>query len=121
MKIISTSEQSPKSIKITWEPPARIEWKGTIESYVIVVTDVGSVSSKPVQYEIAVMPQSNNQDPSLATEPLQVESHTIDQLEENFEYTFSIFIMNTAGKSLSSNPVMMKMPQAGKLNMKCDY
>lgn len=104
---------------MSWKPPPRKEWKGRINSYLIEATRLDNGLSKrnqPAHTEIFVSPQSNHPDPSLATEPIQYESYFINDLEENFEYTFTISIINTAGKGISSNPKIQKMPQSGTEN-----
>ena len=67
-----------------------------------------------VSREILVQPNHNHPDPSLAKEPLENESHIIEQLEESFGYILSIVVTNAAGDSIPSAPVYVKMPQAGE-------
>ena len=61
-------------------------------------------------------PQANNPDPSLATEPLLTEQYLVEELEENFEYRFSVSIMNQGGTGMSSEPLVQVMPEAGMYN-----
>ena len=114
---VSIAILSPKSIKTTWKPPARREWKGKIETYLINVQrhSYESISKRnePVYSDINVLPQRNHPDPSLAKEPLKFESYVINDLEENFEYSFSISIVNAAGKGMQFHSPSIKMPQSG--------
>lgn len=110
---------SPKSIKVSWKPPKRKHWKGKIEYYKLMLTlnnasyDV-SKQAQPMSREVLVRPIYNHPDPSLATEPLKIESQFIQELEENFKYTLSIVVTNAAGSSTASAPAVQKMPQAGE-------
>ena len=61
---------------------------------------------------VMVKPQANHRDPSLAVEPLEREGHVLDDLEEYFEYSFSVVMVNAAGDGEPSNPVMQNMPPA---------
>ena len=65
---------------------------------------------------ILFTPQANNPDPSLATEPLLTERYLVEELEENFEYSFSVGVMNQGGTGMSSEPLVQVMPEAGMYN-----
>ena len=110
---VSIAILSPNSTKTTWKPPARREWKGKIETYLIQVQR-HSYDNESNETVYNVRPQHNDPDPSLAREPLMFESYVIN-LEENFEYTFSISIVNAAGKGMQFNSSIIKMPQSGKI------
>ena len=119
MKNISLEVVSPKSVRVSWKPPNKREWKGKINAYKITVVCLGPnegiTSSCELQdSNIAVLPQANNPDPSLAMEPLQPEQYLIKGLEENYEFTFSINIINAGGSGLPSTPISQIMPQAGQ-------
>lgn len=69
--------------------------------------------TQPLSTNVIVLPQSNHRDPSLATEPLQVETHLLEGLEENFEYTVLVAVVNAAGSGIASDPLLQQTPQAG--------
>lgn len=107
---------SSKSVQLSWKPPKRKYWNGVIDHYSITVLEQNNNGiAKRASKNIIVSPQSNNPDPSLATEPLQAETYHLEGLEENFDYSISISAINAAGSSLASNPLQQKMPQAGKI------
>lgn len=107
---------SSKSVQLSWKPPKRKYWNGVIDHYSITVLEQNNngIAGRAPR-NISVPPQSNNPDPSLATEPLQAETYHLEGLEENFDYSISISAVNAAGSSLASNPLQQKMPQAGKI------
>lgn len=104
---------SPTSVKVSWKPPKRHLWNGKIKYYKLIMDHSDSNVSNLVSREILVQPKRNHPDPSLAKEPLENESHIIEQLEENFEYILSIAVTNAAGSSIPSTPIYVIMPQAG--------
>ena len=119
VKNISIEVVSPTSVRISWKPPNKKEWKGKINTYKITVVCLGLNEGITSRCElqnnnIAVIPQANNPDPSLAMEPLHSEQYLIEGLEENYEYTFSISIINGGGSGLPSTPMSQVMPQAGQ-------
>ena len=119
MKDISLEVLSPTSVKVSWKPPNKKEWKGKIDSYEITVVclglNEGIIRKCELQNNnIAVSPQANNPDPSLAMQPLHSEQHLIEGLEENYYYNFSISIINDGGSGLPSTPISQLMPQAGQ-------
>ena len=119
MKDISFEVVSPTSVRVSWKPPNKKEWKGKINVYKIIATRLGpnqqiEKRAEPLNNIITVLPQANNPDPSLAIEPLQSEQYLIEGLEENYEYTFSISIINAGGSGLPSTPISQIMPQAGQ-------
>ena len=119
VKDISIEVVSPTSVRVSWKPPNKKEWKGKIDTYKITTTRLGpnqgiAKRAEPLNNIITVSPQTNNPDPSLAMEPLQTEQYLIEGLEENYEYTFSISIINGGGSGLPSTPMSQLMPQAGQ-------
>lgn len=119
MEAVTTTVMSPKSMRVTWKPPKRKDWKGRIESYKLTLTRHNGNSginkrAEAVSRDIVIQPMSNHPDPSLAKEPLENETHVIEGLEENFEYTLSIVVTNAVGDSISSAAAVTRMPQAGK-------
>ena len=105
-------------MRVSWKPPNKREWKGKINSYKITVICLGPnegfTRCESQDNSITVVPQANNPDPSLAMEPLQSEQYLIKGLEENYEYNFSISIINGGGSGLPSTPMSQVMPQAGQ-------
>ena len=110
-------------MELTWIPPARINWKGVIQYYVLIITrlapveDGGRVSTNDRTYLeetlVHVAPTSNHPDPSLASDPLITESYVKDDLEENFQYSFTVALANSAGTGPSSPALVQNMPEAG--------
>ena len=119
MKDTSLEVVSPTSVRVFWKPPNKKEWKGKINTYKITAIRLGPNQGIEKRAErlnniITLLPQANNPDPSLAMEPLQSEHYLIQRLEENYEYTFSINIINAGGSGLPSTPISQIMPQAGQ-------
>ena len=116
---ISFEVVSPTSVRVSWKPPNKKEWKGKINTYKITAICLGpnegiTRSCELQDNNIVVVPQANNPDPSLAMEPLQSEQYLIEGLEENYDYNFSINIINAGGNGLPSTPISQIMPQAGQ-------
>ena len=111
-------------MELTWIPPARISWKGVIQYYIITITRLapieegGRASTDDRTYleetTVHVTPTSNHPDPSLASDPLMTELHVIDGLEENFQYSFTVALANSAGTGPSSAARVQNMPEAGE-------
>ena len=118
MKNIYITVLISNTINVSWQPPKRRDWNGRIDFYKLILTRHDDVDlqkrAEPTSREVLVKPTSNHPDPSLAKEPLQLESSLIEGLEENFVYSFTIVIYNAAGNSIVSEPTTQKMPQAGK-------
>ncbi len=113
---------SPTSVDISWNPPPRVNWNGRIESYNI-ISERGSVANRKrreTTETISVSPQANHGDPSLASEPLKTETYKLENLEENFQYHFSISITNSAkGASVPTDPIIQTMPESGRRSIAC--
>ena len=122
MKDLSVNIQSPTSVELSWRPPEKAEWKGKIDFYAITTTrhsprnGITKRADDSHTETILFTPQANNPDPSLATEPLLTEQYLVEELEENFEYSFSVSIMNQGGTGMSSEPLVQVMPEAGMYN-----
>ena len=111
---------SATSAKLSWFPPSRMSWNGRIESYLLTATRLEPqasrkrrLSSASVVTTYSVFPQANHPDPSLASEPLQQETGLTEGLEEGFEYSFDISVVNAAGIGVSSDPEFQKMNETG--------
>ena len=110
-------------MELTWIPPERISWRGVIQYYVLTITrlapveDGGRTNTDDRTYfketTVHVPPTSNHPDPSLATDPLMTEVYEQDGLEENFQYSFTLALANSAGTGPSSAALMQNMPEAG--------
>ena len=115
MKELSVHIQ-PTSVELSWGPTEKAELcKGTIDTYAITTTITKRADDSHSE-TILFTPQTNNPDPSLATEPLLTEQYQVKELEENFEYSFSVSIMNQGGTGMSSKPLIQGMPEAGMYN-----
>ena len=111
---------SPTSASIYWKPPPRTNWNGPIESYII-ISERGPPNTRDAKKKreietIMVTPLANHHDPSLAIEPLKTESFTLESLEENFEYQFSIITVNSKGAGSQTEPTIQTMPESGIYN-----
>ena len=122
MKELSVHIQ-PTSVELSWRPTEKAELcKGTIDTYAITTTRyspsnwITKRADDSHSETILFTPQTNNPDPSLATEPLLTEQYQVEELEENFEYHFSVSIMNQGGTGMSSEPLVQVMPEAGMYN-----
>ena len=112
---------SETALKIHWVPPARIHWKGIIFYHIVlsnlgpravrVLESGGTISNVSVSFQA----QANHPDPSLANEPLLPENYQLDNLEENYQYSITVTIANSAGTGQPSLPVVQTMPESGKL------
>ena len=110
-------------MELTWIPPARISWRGVIQYYILTITrlapveDDGRASTNDHTYleeaTLHVVPTSNHPDPSLASDPLMTELYVKDGLEENFQYSFTVALANSAGTGPSSAALVQNMPEAG--------
>lgn len=130
MEGVSFNVVSPVSVSISWRPPAKSEWKGVIKNFAIIASPIRSIGdnqslTNPVSkrsvrspralddIEITAVPRANNPDPSLAVEPFKREEVTISNLEQDFEYSLTVSIVNDAGRGAQSSPIYMSMPEAG--------
>ena len=112
---------SPTSVDVSLRPPSRVDWNGRIESYGIIVErgqpNTGDARKRRQMASnvetIMVLPQANHGDPSLASEPLKLETYRVQELEENFKYTIAVVIINSKGAGTSSDPILQTMPEAG--------
>ncbi len=115
---------SPLSVDLSWKPPPRVKWNGQIVSYNITLERrsaiTGDNNTKERQLSdsffissVMVSPKANHYDPSLAMEPLKTESYSLNNLEENFEYHFSVIVINTKGAGTPTNPIAQVMPESG--------
>ncbi len=55
----------------------------------------------------------NNPDPRIVAVPLHREHFVIGGLEEFHVYTFTLYLANSAGRSVTSNPIIQELPGAG--------
>ena len=109
---------SPTAVEVSWKPPDRMYWNGKIDQYAIttmryIPNELSVKRQEPVVEIHNVQPTVNNPDPSLAEEPLKIEVHSLTGLEEYFEYSFSVAIINEGGIGVTSVPMTQVMPQAG--------
>ena len=111
---------SATSARLWWFPPSRKDWNGRIESYLITATRLELQTSRerraaspPAVTTYSVSPQANHPDPSLAREPLQQETGEVEGLEEGFEYSFNISVVNAAGIGVSSESEFQRMNETG--------
>ena len=117
---LSIVVKSPSSVDVSWKPPPRVNWNGQIVSYNITLerrSGVGNrkkrqMSDSSVISSVMVSPKANHYDPGLATEPIKTESYFLNNLEENFEYLFSVIVMNTKGAGTPTNPIAQTMPES---------
>ena len=119
---ISVSVASPTSVELSWLPPARDHWKGVIDHYQVTAARQGPVDGRKRRQTSAIVtknvpPQNNHRDPSLASEPLQMESYVLQGLEEFFEYSISVQPVNAAGSGPTNPPILQNMPEAGIYRM----
>ena len=127
MKEFRVEVNSPTSVDVSWEPPPRMNWNGRLVSYAITSVRMSpagsSISKRQIDAHvetIMVTPQANHPDPSLASEPLKIETYRLQDLEENFEYSFSVGIVNSKGLgSSTTDPVMQTMPESGMYKKQC--
>ena len=119
IRSLSTDVISSTSIQLSWLPPERVYWNGLIDGFVITATRLGPVeggTTKRQQQSVLtaqVQPQNNHRDPSLAAEPLQTETHVMQGLEEYYDYSIAVNIVNAAGSGPTHPPVVQGMPAAG--------
>ena len=96
-----------------------MEWGGIIDHYLINATALGPVTGDGDQERsptrvVKVTPLTNNADPSLASEPLMLETYRLQELEEYYEYSITVSIVNAAGEGPSHPPIVRKMPETSE-------
>lgn len=115
---------SSTSVRVSWLPINPSNWNGVVTGYVVVYERQGPAGSlnTPVEFYVTSTvsipflpehPLANSPDPRLVTVPLKVESLQLRGLEENYVYEFTVYCENSAGRSDSSNPVIVTMPSSG--------
>lgn len=114
---ISVKAISPRSLSLSWLPPDRVFWQGVVLHYAVTVTRLGPVTQSEVTRSTSVMrllaePMTNHNDPSLAVEPLQEERHVLEDLEEYYQYSLSVAMVNSAGEGQPTLPILQNMPDA---------
>ena len=120
VKDLSIDITSPTSVQLSWLPPARMEWGGIIDHYLINATALGPVTGDGDQDRgnptrvVRVAPITNNADPSLASVPLMLETYRLQELEEYYEYSITVSIVNAAGEGPSHPPIVRRMPETSK-------
>ena len=118
--------ETATSVQLSWIPPPTASWNGVILNYTIFVEYVEPVlptnsSDIPFNHSfIAVHPTpdkpfSNNPDPHLVSLPLVYESTVVEGLQEFQVYQFSVVMVNAAGQSDTSMPIIQELPGSGKL------
>ena len=126
VRSLSVDVTSPTSIQLSWLPPERVHWKGLINHFVVSATRLGPVEGgvtkrqQPSTLTAEVQPQNNHRDPSLATEPLQMETYVMQGLEEYYDYSIVVHQVNAAGSGPTHPPVLQSMPAAGTKSIKFD-
>ena len=130
---VTAEALSPTSLRLRWYPSDVDEWNGIITRYTIEYNLLRPVPEDDDDDEDVPGPDrlmmfvtyapssrqslSNNPDPRLAITPLAQEELEIEGLQEYFVYSISIYYENSAGRSVSSDPVMLNMPPAGMLSV----
>ena len=115
---------SPTSVKLSWLPPDPHLWNGVITNYTVTYQLLGpdgithtSITDAVSTMSIAVPRQgnqlANNANPMLVAWPLEWETAIVDYLQEFNVYTFSVYIINSAGRSQMSQLIIQEMPGAG--------
>ena len=66
-------------------------------------------------------PLSNNPDPHLVSLPLVYESTVVEGLQEFQVYQFSVVMVNAAGQSDTSTPIIQELPGSGKLKININF
>ena len=132
MKNVSIELLSPTSVRLVWTPSSPEEWNGIISSYTIeyrqhqvqddhyCTTSNGEesgLSTVLLQHTLSSPSEvfTNNPDPTLVTDPLLPEEWVLNDLEEDFWYSLTIYYNNSAGRSDGSDMVELKMPNSGTL------
>ena len=121
--------ESSTSVRVSWLPINPSNWNGVVTAYVVLYERQGPAGSMntPVESHVSSTasipflpehPLANSPDPRLVTMPLKMESLQLRGLEENYVYEFSVYCENSAGRSDSSNPVIITTPSSGN-NIPC--
>jgi len=114
---------SATSVVLSWLPPDPHLWNGVITNYTVTYQLLGpvgithtSITDAVSTMAIAVPMQgdqlANNANPLLVAWPLQRETAIVDDLQEYNVYTFSVFIVNSAGRSQMSQIIIQELPGA---------
>ena len=107
---------SPRSLSLSWLPPERVFWQGVVLHYAVTVTQLGPVTHEQLTRSTSVVrlfvePKTNHNDPSLAVKPLQEERHVVENLEEYYQYSLSVAMVNSAGEGQPTLPITQNMPE----------
>ena len=110
---------SSTSLQLSWVPPERHLWRGTINHYLATATRLGPARGPtkrqaPFSTAAVVQPVANHPDPSLAVDSLMEEHYELLGLEEYFQYSITVSIVNDAGKGPDHPPILQYMPEAGE-------
>lgn len=120
MRNFNITVVSPTSLSLSWLPPERVHWLGVVLYYEVSVVSLGSLGAAEMtrstdELKVQVEPKANHKDPSLASEPLQPESHIVRGLEEYYQYSVSIVMVNSSGEGEPTQPIVQNMPEASWL------
>lgn len=116
---LSVNLTSATSVYLSWVPPERNLWKGEIDHYLVMSTNLGPArgvrkrQAPSSTFAVMVPPQANHRDPSLALETLKQENYELLGLEEYFQYSITVSLVNAAGTGPQHPPILQYMPEAG--------
>ena len=113
---------SPNNVTVMWMPPELENWNGILTNYTVDITAVEDCQKKRVLENFIGTPRrehltsfENDPNPNMAymEEGLELESLTIDTLEEYQSYTFIVRVWNNQGEGPKAITICNRTLEAG--------
>ena len=131
---ISVALFSSTSAQLSWTPPQHSYWNGIITNYTIICHSLGPndmsfiddlglqlMNTTLYYFFVTLFPEvghemANNPDPRQdVVEPIVPERAVITGLQEDFSYTFDVYMSNIAGDSDLASSDTIALPGRGEL------
>ena len=118
---------SPNNVTVMWMPPELENWNGILTNYTVDITAVEDCQEQMVLENFTGTPRTEHLT-SFETNPypnvaymeggLQIESLTIDTLEEYQSYTFTVRVWNNQGEGPEAITICTRTLEAGTYVLK---
>lgn len=119
---------TPNNVTVMWMPPELVNWNGILTSYTVDITAVKDCQEQIVLENFIGTPRTDNltsfrndPNPNMAymEEGLELESLTIDTLEEYQSYTFTVRVWNNQGEGPEAITICNRTLEAGTYVYTC--